>query len=304
MRTIFGIVFSNLLFKIFAIILAISVWIIAQLIRTQTANIVVPIQIANLPSDLVITEINTDNVKVTLQGRGSDFLRFLMHPPVYRLDLALAKPGHNRIKLAPDELVVSAPVLLKSIAPEYSEIAIDQLENKQVVVAVPHRIEPQKGIYITDISTQDTVILFGPEQEIKFIKEIASDSLFVSDYSSSQITRKLRVALPDTKYYRVLPESITVVATIEKESTRIFVDVPVNILSSNQQIVTTKSNTATITLRGAKTKMDSLTVTDIKVNINTLKLNIGEHKIPAEISLSKGIFLVRCEPKLFEVKIR
>lgn len=303
-RAVFRFIFSNLLFKIFAIVLALSVWAFAVLIRTQTINIAVPIQLVNLPNDLVVTKINTDKVNVTLQGHGTDFLKYFLHPPLYQLDLALAKPGLNRIKLAPDELVVSTPVLLKSIIPEFSEITIDQLETKRIAIQIPYRIEPQKGIYITNVTTQDNVTLSGPEEEMQFIKEIATESLFVSDYSTPQISRKLKVVLPDTKYYRVVPESITAIASIEKESTRIFTDIPVNIISSTQFITTTKPKNATVTVRGAKSKIDSLQNLNIKININVSKLNVGEYKIPAEISLPKDIFLIHCEPQLFEIKIR
>jgi YbbR domain-containing protein len=70
------------------------------------------------------------------------------------------------------------------------------------------------------------------------------------------------------------------------------------------QDVTLNPKTATINLRGAKTLIDSLKISDIKVNINTSKMTSGIYAVPAEISLPKGIFLVSCEPKLFEVKIR
>ncbi len=303
-KRILRIFFSNIPFKIVAIILAVSVWVLAVLIRPQTITIAVPIKIINLPQDLVVTKINTNKVNVTLQSRGSDFVRFLLRPPLYNLDLALAKQGAYRIKFAPDELVVSAPVLLKLINPEYSEVTIERLDRKSVMIQIPRRIEPQKGIYITNVTTQDTVILSGPESEIRFIKEVTTDSLFVSDYSSPQIIRKLRIVLPDTQYYRVTPESVSVIAVIEKEATKILADIPVNIMSSTQNIATVKPKTATITVRGAKSNIDTLQSSEIKLNIHTLKLNVGEYKIPAEINLPKEIILVHCEPQLFEVKIR
>ena len=303
-RRILRIFFGNIPFKIFAIVLALSVWILAVLIRPQTVNITVPIKLTNLPQDLVVTKINTDKVNVILQGHGTDFVKFLLRPPLYNLDLALAKPGTYRVKFAPDELAVSAPVLLKSINPEYSEVTIERLDSKPVTILIPRRIEPHKGIYITNVTTQDMVILSGPESEMQFIKEITTESLFVSDYSALQTSRKLRVVLPDTKYYQVKPDSITVIASIEKEATKILAEIPVNIIPSAQYQSTVKPKTATITLRGAKSKIDSLQSLNIKLNINVLKLNVGEYKIPAEISLPKGIILVRCEPQFFEVKIR
>ncbi len=293
---------TNLPFIIFAIILAISVWVMAQLLRTQTISLTVPIQITNLPDDMVVTKMNTDIVKTTLQGKGYDFLQFYAKPPIYQIDLSLVRLGNNRIKLAPDDLIVSAPVLLKSIAPEFSEITIDQLESKQVVAIIPHRIE-QKGFYITEITYQDSIILSGPEQSMRFVKDISSESLFISNYSTAPIRKKLKLVVPDTNLYKVTPESILITAIVEKESTRKFYDVTVKI-SPTDQDVTLKPKTASITLRGAKTLIDSLKTSDIKVNINTSKMTIGEYAVPAEISLPKGIFLVSCEPKMFEIKIR
>lgn len=304
MQKILKLIFSNLLFKIFAIILAISVWGVAVLFRTQTVSTLVPIEFINLSRDLIITKTNTDKINVNFQGKGTDFVKFLLQPPKYRLDLAMAKVGLNRIKFVPDEFLIAAPVLIKLITPEYAELNIDNLDTKKVDLNIPYRLEPQKGIYITNVKTKDTVILFGPKQDIKFIKELSTESLFVSDYSALEITQKLPIIVRDPKIFWVRPDSITVIASLEKEENKTFFNIPTGITISSLRSATVTPKTAQITVHGAASQVQILQSSDIKVTVNCLKLTPGTHKIPAEIMLPKGIFLVRCEPQLFEVKIR
>jgi hypothetical protein len=303
-RRILHFLFGNLLFKIFAIVLALSIWVLAVLLRPQTANFVVPIEFAHLPNDLVITKFNTNKINVAFHGRGSDFIKLLFHKPIYQLNLAMAKPGPNRIKFAPDELVIAAPVLLKSITPEYSELTIEELEREKVAVNVPHRIEVQKGTYIVNVAVQDTVTLSGPASEMQFIKQVTTESLFVSDFSKPQFSRKLKVNVPDTTYFQAVPESVNVIASLEKETTKIFSDIKVNIAVSAQKEAVVNPKTAQITVRGAISLIQSLQASDITLKINTLQLQPSEYKMPAEIILPKNTFLVRCDPQLFEVKIR
>jgi YbbR domain-containing protein len=303
-RRLLHLIFGNLLFKIVSIVLALAVWGLAVLIRTHKVTTTISIELINIPSDVVITKLEPNKTTVTLQGKGTDFVKFLIHPPKYQLNLAMIKPGVNRIKLSADELVLSAPVLLKAIDPEYAEIFTDQLESKKVAVVIPYRIEPIKGVYITDVVIQDTVTLFGPVRDMEFLDEVFTDSLFISDYSAPQVSRKLKVVVPDSNFYKANPESITVIASIEKEETKTYSGIRVNISVTLPKRATVKPDTAIVTLRGPVSRMQTLEDSLIKVVINGSKLESGEYEMPAEISLPKGIFLVRCEPQKFEIKIR
>lgn len=294
--------FGNLLFKIFAIVLAVSIWLLAVLIRPQTESFVIPIAYSDLPNDLVITKYNTNKIVVTLHGRGSDFIKLQFHKPVYQLNLSMAKQGLNRIKLTPDELITTTPVLLKSVSPEYAEFITEELERKIVSVIVPHRHDAQKGRYITDIEVQDTVILSGPVEQMQFLRQVMTESLFITDITKSQMVRKLKVVLPDTAFFQATPESVNILTFIEKETTKTFPGVKVNVVSS-QKDVTVKPKTADITVRGAISQVQAIQDSEIIVKINLSGLNTGENNIPAEIILPKNIFLVICEPKLFSVKI-
>lgn len=297
------ILFTNIFFIILALIIAFTIWILAILMRPQIISIGVPIQFVNVPQHLVVKQINTPNVKVQLSGKGSDFLRLLLHKPVYLLDLAMTRPGLNRIKLAPDELSVIAPVLLKSIIPEYIEVLIDKLENKPVSVNVPYRLDTQRGFYITNIMVLDTVIVYGPEEDIQFIRQVNTESLFVFDFVSQEIMRKLRIIPPQGEYFKSIPESVNVRALLEAEDSRLFVNIPINIIAPSRFKVKVEPQTVQIVVRGPKSWIQKLQINEIKVQINLSKFPIGEYKEPAEIILPKGIFLVRCEPQLFNIKI-
>lgn len=303
-KRILSIFFGNLLFKIFAIVLAVSVWLLAVMLRTHTVNVAVPVEYTNLPADLIITRVNSEKVTAAFAGHGIDFLKFLFRPPKYEINLSLAKLGINRVKLAPDELVISSPVLLKSVVPEYAEIMTDVLESKKVNVVIPFRLEPKKGFYVTNVLTQDTVTLFGPQKEIDLIEAVPTESLFISEYSAPQISMKLYLVVPDTKLFRTKPESVVVVASIEKETTRVYDSITVNISVSSQYSAIVKPKIAQITLSGPTSIVRTIQISDIKVAINGTKLPAGDYKVPAEIVLPKKIFLSRCEPKMFEVRIK
>jgi YbbR domain-containing protein len=294
--------FGNLLFKIFAVVLAASIWLLAVLIRPQTESFVIPIAYSDLPNDLVITKYNTNKIIVTLHGRGSDFIKLQFHKPLYQLNLSMAKQGLNRIKLTPDELITTTPVLLKSVSPEYAEFVSEELERKIVSVIVPYRHDAQKGRYITDIEVQDTVILSGPAEQMQFLRQVMTESLFINDITKPEAVCKIKVVLPDTAFFQAIPESVNILTHIEKETTKTFSNIKVYIVSS-QKDVTVKPKTADITVRGAVSRVQALQDSEIIIKINPSGLTAGENNIPAEIILPKNIFLVNCDPKLFNIKV-
>jgi len=270
--------------------------------RPQTQSFVVPIVYTNLPKDLVVTKYNTKKVSVTLSGRGSNFIQLQIRKPIYQLNISTVKPGLNRIKLVPDELVVSTPVLLKSVSPEYAEITTEELERKIVTVIVPHRLEVQKGRYITDIKINDTIILAGPLNQMRFINEVMTESLRINDLSNAEIMQQLKIVVPDTLLFKAFPESATVVISTEKETTRTFSNIKVMLTASEKQ-VTIKPKVANITVRGPVSQVRILEDSDVILKIDVSKLTAGEYNVPAEIVLPKNIYLISCEPQLFNVRL-
>lgn len=304
MKKIFRFLFSNLNFKILALMLTLVIWVIAGLFRVNKTDLTIPIEYVKLPHDLIITKTNTDQIKLIVEGRGSDFVKLFLTPPKYKLNLISAKYGTNRYRLIVDEIANLSPISVKSIVPEYSEIQTDFVDNKQIAISVPFRADNQKGIYITEITIQDTVMLFGPEAQIPFIKEISTESLVISGYSSPQVKRKLKLIVPDSKIYWTKPDSITIIASVDKEETKTIPNVPITISLPPRKKITVKPDSAQITIYGPATLVQALEKNDIKANIKIDTLTPGEYKIPAEIILPKGLFLTRCEPQLFEVRIK
>ncbi|MEO0076352.1 MAG: hypothetical protein ABIK19_01620 [candidate division WOR-3 bacterium] len=297
------ILFSNIVFKILAIILALSVWVLAILMRNHEVTTNISVKVVNLPADLVVTNINTEKISVSLVGTGFNFIKLYFKQPVYNLNLSSAKPGFYRVKLTPEELTLPASVLLKSITPTYSELTIEKLITKQISVLIPYQSEIEKGYYISAVWTDDTVKLSGPESEMRFIKELLTDSLLIRDFTVHQVMKKLKIILPDARLYKVSPESVLVIANIEKETTRIFTDIPINIVSTKYN-VSVNPKKAIIIVHGPQSKINMLNANEIKININTEKLAVGEYQLPAEIILPKGVMLTSCEPKLFQVVIK
>jgi YbbR domain-containing protein len=284
--------------------MAIVIWVLAVLFRTNRVSTVIPIKYTKLASDLIITETNTEQVRIILEGRGSDFFKLIINKPEYRLNLSMAKFGTNQYRLIADEINISSPIAVKSITPEYLEIKTDYLDSNKVEISVPHRFDSQKGIYITNVVVTDNVTLLGPEAQLRFIKEVSTESLFVASYSASPIERKLGIVLPDAKLYSTRPDSVTIIASIEKEETKTIDNVVVKIIAPARKQISILPDSAQITVRGPASIIQQLQKGDIKVNLDLSENESGESTLPAQILLPHSVFLVKCEPPLFEIKIQ
>ncbi|MEO0075690.1 MAG: CdaR family protein [candidate division WOR-3 bacterium] len=304
MKKIFYFLFSNLHLKIIAVLLALFIWFLAVLFRTHKVMITVPIEFVNLADDYIIAMKNTESLRLSLEGRGSDFLPLVLTKPKYKLNLTNARWGFNTYKLDFDNLPIKAPITVKSIMPEYVEMRIDYLDNKIVPLVVPYRRDGQKGLYITKLSYDDTVRLYGPESQLRYINEVTSESLLIASYSGGQLVRKLKVKVPDEKAFWSIPDSILVSATLEKEETKTIVVRPIQTIPMSRKRVILNPDSAQLTVRGPASAVKEMESSAIQIQIDISNLERGQYELPAEIILPKGIFLVRCEPQLFKVEIK
>ncbi|MEO0131627.1 MAG: CdaR family protein [candidate division WOR-3 bacterium] len=296
--------FSDFSAKFVALLLAVFIWILAVLFRTNKITVNIPVEFSNQPSEVVITEYSPDKVTLELEGQGSELVKLIFKQPKYRLNLMGLRYGRHFYRTNPADVIVPAAILIKSLAPETIFLKADFLARKPVKIFVPYKIDFSPDIYISEVKVLEDVILEGPESKVTQIWELETESLRITSKESLPVYKRLQVLLPEKQTFRVRPESVLVSVQLEQKITKTFDSIPIQLIRPSQAVIKINPALAKLTISGPESKINNLSPDEIIIQINLSELKAGRYKLPAEIVLPKNIYLERCEPKLFEVEIR
>lgn len=296
-------IFKDIAIKILALLIAVLIYFNAVMERATTLTLRIPIVMVNLAEGQVVVDKNADKALLTLEGKGKDFIGLHPNRLQFKLDLANAKIGIKKIKLFPEELGLPQALTVKTIDPEYVELAIDRLSKKPVAVSIPLKNKLEKGYALVEINPKTNVSLIGPREDINLISIVSTESLNLNTIKES-MNIKLKIVPPEGENFKVEPDSVEVTIQIEKESARIFLGVPLAIENLKGRLVSLEPDEAQIAVAGPASKLKALRPNAIKAKLNLAGYGPGIHQVRAEITLPAGISLVKCEPAFFQVKIR
>jgi YbbR domain-containing protein len=293
---------SNLPLKIAALLVALSLWLIAALDRTYSTTVVVPVTLASSDSRSVLSDIDTRTATVTLTGKGKDLLNVRRSRLGFRLNVPETRVGRRQLRLLAADLALPKDVALAAVDPEFVELRTGEATARVVQVSVPLRGVPPSGVTVTVNRPPASVKLHGPEDELALLATVNTESLDLGTVSQPG-TRRLRV-VPPPGLYLAEPESVDIQVSLEREGARIFLGIPVTSIAPGGRQIEIDPDEAQVAVAGPVGRIDSLKAADIAARIKISGLGPGDYRLAAEIVLPPGFRLVKCEPQLFDVTVK
>ena len=244
---------SNLLLKLLSLALGILIWFLAVGTDQMDASMDIPVEVLNLPKNLVIYNQYRKEVSVTLRGPRGIIQEVRNRPPSLLLDLSQAEP--DTVVLSTESLSLPLPsgVSVVKMQPASITLSIDKLVERQIPVTPVTEGEVAEGYVLREVSLNpDRISVAGPEslvsrkQSLKtrvihldglnhstalpvhldlspeFMDLIGETTVVakvvVTDKLIETKIRKIPVTLRDTEQEaRLKPSSVTVVAGIPQK---------------------------------------------------------------------------------------
>lgn len=294
---------ENIGLKLLALFFALFLWLVAVLDRSYEHRIEVPIVITERGHrERIITNVDTKTALVTVSGKGKDLLRLRSMRLEFRPVVPEGRFGSRQIKLNPVDLQLPVNLTVRSIDPEVVEVKLGPAQAKDVKVAVPTKGQPGGGMMVSEIRVKTPIRLFGPSAEVGLINQISSETLDLGSVRNNEV-RRLALRLPDERFSCV-PETVEVEILLEKEGARIFLGLPIRVVTTSKLDVEVQPAEAQVAVAGPADRIDSLRPTDIAVQVKISSLSPGQYRLGAEVVLPQPFRLVKIEPQLFDVTIR
>jgi len=229
--------------------LAVALWYFVGGDDTVDKNVTVPIEVINLPRDLVISNQFKQDILVTISGPRKQVLAIEKGDVARQVDLVRAVPGTMVIKNENDSISVPRGIKVLRIQPDSIILSLDKLIQKQLVVKPITKGSPASHHTLREIRMKpDAISITGPHMVLSELDNLETDIIDISGLSQPtqlQIPLKLSPALLDLiGETSVTADLVIVEETVEK---RIY-GIPIEIESNKGE---RRISPATVTVTAA-----------------------------------------------------
>lgn len=184
--------------KILAILIAISLWFVANLQHDVEKNISIDVNYTNLPKGLIIVNNPPETLNIRVRGPRSQLSAISPKDMVFTIDLSNLTTGTSMFEIRTDQLIPPRDVQVTGISPSEINLDVDKLVQKKVSVE-PVLGQPDEGYEIADTTNviPEVVVIRGPEKLLKTIKSVGTDPVSLKgEKSKFTIEVPLRTPYP------------------------------------------------------------------------------------------------------------
>ena len=225
---------KNWVLKLFALIIGASLWYFVVGEDQIDITINVPIEVHNLPANLVIANQFKKDIEVSIRGSRRIIQEIRQQNISRPVDLSKVEAG--AIVIANDRNVIPFPqgITVQRLQPTSFTLLIDQLEQKDFVINPVLEGEPDPGYVLKSITINpDKLTVTGPKTLLE--KQTALKTVVIVLDGLEQST-KLQVALDlSDEMFKLIGETV-VTATLDVDETLLTKTVrgiPINVRDAN-----------------------------------------------------------------------
>jgi len=293
--------------KLISLFFAIFLWYFVVGEDKVDVNLLIPIEIVNLPRDLVISNQYKRDLDVTVSGsRG--LIRSMSRQNLTRtVDLSDAEPGTTVIRNTPESLPLPRGIRVMRIQPTHLIFQLDRLVQRKATLVPTITGSPPEGYELVKVELDpDYIMLNGPDAVIGDLTTLKTEEIDVSKLSTTE-TRQVNLNLkPDLA--ELIGESIVTAKIIiqQKMDTLSIAEMPITLMHPVDDLAyfldpATAKVDITVPDILKKDKVDPATLFSIQVDVQ--KLSLGRHTVPIEQTGSDKVVIRKVSPPQVQVDV-
>ncbi len=179
--------------KFVSLLLATVLWYFVGGEDTVDKNVTVPIEIINLPRDLVISNQFKKDIEVTVSGPRSVITEMTNRAVTRQINLSNATPGTNVVENDNDSIPVPRGITVLRIQPSSIILSLDKLIQKQFQVMPVTTGDVAAGYEFEQMNmTPDVITITGPETILSHVDALLTETI---DLNGMKDSRQFQVPL-------------------------------------------------------------------------------------------------------------
>ncbi len=302
---------NNIGKKVLALVIAISLWLVANLQTDVERNVAIDVNYANVPSGLVIVNNPPEKLNLRVRGPRSQLSSITAQNMLFTIDLSNISDGMSKFEIGTDQITPPRDVQVTGISPAEIKIETDKLADKKVKVE-PSIGPPEVGYEIVgkpEVSPS-TAQIEGPKNLLSKINSITTDPVSVKGEKS-----KFTIEVPLRSPYSIVNilGDNTVKVTIDiKEKTleKEFNDLDISYINFGDFDFEKNGNIATeLTFEGPFSIINNLSGNDIELFVDGSDINKTNRtknytlKVGVNYPNKDVLKLTKQSPKTIEIKL-
>jgi YbbR domain-containing protein len=182
---------------------------------------------------------------------------------------------------------------------------VHELPAKTVPVKTPVEGTPEDGFEVGRIVVEPELLtILGEQPVLDGIESITTEPVNI-DGATQDVVERVAVIVPKGVTLDRENNNVTAVVRIEQTKDKSFVGLPVLAKNTPEGLTPEfPAPTVNISVKGAESLMERLMGADIEVFVDLKNLTGGEHQVPVQVNLPKGVTLTEKVPQQITVILK
>ncbi|MDD5434743.1 MAG: CdaR family protein [Nitrospira sp.] len=214
-----GILINNLFLKVISLFFAVTIWFyITPIISKDTIeiNYAIPLQLKNIPENIMISGKVDDHISVRFKGRQNAIKELDMGQVNVSIDLSNGREGGRVYTLDRSNINIPSNIDVVRIDPKIIKIDMVRVIKKNLKVKVEIAGMPAKGYRVKRVFVRPSeVAVEGPESELGSLYLLEGLSLDVTGRRSS-FSKEVKINIPQRNVRIIGNDIILIDVEVEK----------------------------------------------------------------------------------------
>ena len=298
--------FENIWLKLGALFLALLLWFHVTTDRSYEQAFSYPLEITNIPDNLIMYEQIPKEAKVLVEGKGKTLVRlFLSQKETLRIDGSKFKAKENSYQIKPEQISLPSENLkvMEILSPKDLKIKLDYVMQRKVNVVSQIIIQPDEDFLLLEETRlqPEEVVVQGPRRFVRLVKSVLTEPKVLEGVRES-VSQTVGLLRPEGFNVECQPEKVSFFVDVQKGERR---EMSVKISDSNRASggkIKIIPDHVSLTLLGQRERLDMLTPEEVKATL-PLKNTKGKYKLSPKITLPSQVKLIQVTPDSVEVEI-
>ena len=295
----------NLALKLLSLLIAFGLWTFVNFGERDTeASLKVPLELRNIPAQLMITSPRVDFIDVRVTGPRTLLGRIDHSRLSIPLDLNGVRPGPAVFRVGAESLNLPRGVKLLRINPAQVTLELERVNRETVPVHLRLVGKLPADLQLVDTKVSpETVQVSGPASDVDEVHSAHSEPIDISAATAGTIEREVPIE-SGGEYLSFSANRVAAQIRVEEVSaTREFQHVPIVVREAASDYRVTPDNVR-LTVRGPKHVVDKLELRPGAVYIDQQDDGTAERIVQPETELPPGVELVSLEPSKVKLTAR
>lgn len=303
--------------------MAVAATVIAIIIFTASnqepreTNLLLPVDYANVPDDMILTNFHTDKIAVRIKCRPKHIEKLskksLVYPADIYTDLAFdpagsadaIEPGRYLLPVDKTRIPLGRSTSIVKITPSSLSIRLEKKVTRVFKVTVPYIGESAKGyMALSPVCEPATVALTGAKSLINRIKQLSTKPVDLTN-ANENFKKEVPLDLGQPELFTVAQSIFVVSVQVQPlTGTRTIEQIPIELQNRPGKKVSIEPSTISIDLKGPQEKLNTTTLTDkIHAFMDLEGLKPGVYARHVCIDIPVELVMTNASPRVFTVKI-